>query len=784
MRKALRRSQTRLAVTLGSRRGVASVAALGVLSVGAPLTAYFYGSARVASDVERRVRGGLINPSIEAYPAPLTLEKGQRWTPKQITATLKRRGYYSGDGKSPWSYRLTPGSVELGPAQDASGAGFEGATVKLRSGRVRGIDVREGSGATDSLSLPQAPFSVVPDGNRDLRRPVHVGEIPAMLAKAVIAVEDHRFYDHDGIDLVRTVRAAYDGVLEWRRPRGTSTLTQQLARNVFLSPEQTYRRKLAEFFVAQELEDRLDKRHILEAYLNQVYMGRVGSFNIRGMAMAAEVYFGKRVSQLDLPEAATLAGLLQRPSYLNPFEHPERDAERRNVVLGAMRRAGYVDSDQYRRAVDHPVQTAPMDVDAEWAPYFLEILGRELSEVLGESPNRSVAVHSTIDPDLQAVAVESVRVAIEVVDRQVARQERYRGVEAPKPQVALVALDPRTGAIRALVGGRRYAASQLNRALSRRQPGSTFKPVVFAAALESGLTGDTLFGSSFTLASPINDELTTFHYGDEIYEPTNFGGETQGVVTLRDALVHSINIPTVHVAEQVGYNRVAKLGRRAGMGNVRGTPAAALGAYEASPLQVAAAYTVFANGGERVEPHAIELVRDATGTEIYRAQPRPERVVDERVAYLITNALEDVINRGTGYGVRRAGFQAHVAGKTGTDEDGWFAGFTSNLLTVVWIGFDDNRDLELESADSALPVWAEFMKRAHQLPQYSDPQPFRQPEGVEREWVDLTPLGYDDGRYEFFLEGTAATVRQEIADYELRPPAEPALTAAGYAVGE
>jgi penicillin-binding protein 1B len=323
---------------------------------------------------------------------------------------------------------------------------------------------------------------------------------------------------------------------------------------------------------------------------------------------------------------------------------------------------------------------------------------------------------------------------MERVDEIVDRQRRFRDEQEPRPQCALVAIDPRTGEVKALVGGRDYKRTQLNRALAKRQPGSLFKPFVFSAAFSFKQPD----GSRLTPLSVVQDTALAVEWDEELYEPSNYGYHPQGFITLRDALVHSVNTATVRVARHVGYDRVARLARDASMGSVQATPSAALGSYEVTPLEVAGAYTVFANGGKRVQPRLIRAVRGTTLPVLVQQSSEERQVLDPAVAYLVTDLMGDVLNRGTAARARSIGFDAPAAGKTGTDDDGWFAGFTDRLLCVVWVGFDDNRDLQIDGGKSALPIWAEFMKRAQELPPYRRPQPLERPSEVIE--ADIDPL--------------------------------------------
>ncbi|MBV9745315.1 MAG: penicillin-binding protein 1A, partial [Acidobacteriia bacterium] len=396
-------------------------------------------------------------------------------------------------------------------------------------------------------------------------------------------------------------------------------------------------------------------------------------------------------------------------------------------------------------------------------------------------------VYTTLDPDLQAAAEAAVESGMEYVDQQLkptrqGTRQKEPPLPAGQPQVALVALDPHTGEIRALVGGRNYATSQLNHALAMRQPGSVFKPFVYAAALNTSIAGGSQI---FTPASILNDSPTTFVFDGKGYSPGNFKHEFMGSVSLRQALAHSLNVATVQLAQQVGYAKIVALARRAGLNSgIQATPAVALGAYEATPLEMAGAYTAFANSGERVSPTDVTLVRAADGSILYESRPDPQPVLDPRVNYLLVSMMEDVLTSGTGAVARARGFRLPAAAKTGTSHDGWFAGFTSELLCVVWVGFDDNRELHLEGARSALPIWTEFMKRASKLRQYRDAKPFRSPSGIVP--LRICPdSGQLAGPYcprtvsESFIEGTEPVVQCQIHSPGTLEVAQPLIEPAG-----
>jgi penicillin-binding protein 1B len=556
-------------------------------------------------------------------------------------------------------------------------------------------------------------------------------------------------------------------VIRDRKHRGgASTLTMQLAKLLIVADTGTIRYKISQIVVAFQLEHRFSKQQIFEMYANQIPMGQRGSFSINGFGEAAQVYFGKDVGQLNLAECAFLAGIIQRPSYFNPFHHPDRTIDRRNLVLDSMVETGAITKDQAERAKAEPLHLSAISVDASEAPYFVDLVHEQLLQKLGERDfNREgLRIYTSLDPDLQRAAAEAVEVGMKNVDDQVNRLHPHPkpGETILYPQVTLVALNPHTGQVLALIGGRNYGNSQLNHAVSKRPTGSIFKPFVYAAAFNTAVAGTILPGQNkpFSSISILNDEQTTYDVGGQEYNPRNYKDEYHGQVTAMYALAHSLNNATISLASEVGFDNVAALGRESGIKNARGTPSVAIGSYDATPLDMAGAYTVFANNGVHLDPWELASVRTPSGDIISDYAPTSKQVLDSRVAYLTTNLMEGVMNFGYGYEVRRRGFMAPAAGKTGTSHDAWFAGFTSNLICIVWVGNDDYTDVKLAGALAAAPIWAEFMKRAVLLPQYSDTHGFAPPEGIEVVKIDkvsnlLSDDSCPDGYDAAFLAGTA-----------------------------
>jgi penicillin-binding protein 1B len=560
------------------------------------------------------------------------------------------------------------------------------------------------------------------------------------MVDAVLAIEDRRFFEHSGVNFIRMAEAGWIDITRQRHDQGGSTITMQLSRGFFLTPEKTIRRKLTEMLIAEELEQKFTKQQIFEFYGNWVNLGQRGSFAISGFGEASRTYFNKDLKDITLPEAALLAGIIQGPSRLSPYRHPERALERRNLVLDSMVETHAITREQADKAKATPLKLAPPNVEASDAPYFVDMVRDSLINKFSEHDlnDEAYRIYTTLDPDLQKAAAQAVEAGMKLVDEQVTKMRTKRVkvgkkfethvVPGPQAQVAMVAMDPHTGAVLALVGGRDYGFSQLNHALAKRPTGSIFKPFVYATAMNSAIDGSQ---TVITPASTVTDAPTSFAYGDQIYEPRNYKEEYKGDVTLRYALAMSLNNATVKVAEEVGYDKVADLARLAGITSVKATPAMALGSYDAPPLDMAGAYTSFANGGTRLSPILVNSVRNAKGDVVANFKTDQRQVLDPRIAYIMTSMMESVINNGLGYtAVRLRGFTPPAAGKTGSSHDGWFAGYTSNLLCVVWVGYDDYSDLRLTGAQTAGPIWTEFMKKASALPQYSDMKGFTQPTGV------------------------------------------------------
>ena len=697
--------------------------------VGVAVFAYYYHLYQQVVD-DRLAAGPLFASVAQIYAAPREIRVGQRLALATVAQELRSAGYNINPQLGTFDLRQNAVLIKPGPQ---SYHNTDGATITTDGNEVTAITAENGVPLRAYELEPQLITALSEDKNRTKRRLVTFNEVPQRMVDAVVAIEDRRFFEHGGINYLRTAKCAYQDFTSHQKSCGGSTLTQQLARGFFLTPEKTYVRKLREIMITWQLESRFSKQQIFEMYANQINLGQRGSFAINGFGEAAQAFFGKDLSRLDIAECALLAGTIQSPNRLNPYRHPDRAMERRNVVLDSMVETGAITDAEATRAKAEPIRLAPPNVDASEAPYFVDMVHEQLVQRLGDSLNQqSLRIYTSLDPELQRVASDAVEVGMRNVDELVRKAHGKGAGAATYPQVALVALNPHTGQILAMVGGRNYGISQLNHATSQRPTGSIFKPFVYATAFNTSLNGTALDGNGvFTAVTRINDDAQDFGTNGQSYIPGNFEkGEYPGMVTAATALAHSLNIATISLARRVGYENVAVLARAAGIVSAKATPSMAIGTYSATPIDMAGAYTVFANGGIHLNPWMLASVRSLNGDIVADFAPVASQVLDPRVAYMTQSLLEGVIERGTAASVRLHGFKAPAAGKTGTSHDAWFAGYSSNLICIIWVGNDDYTNVNLEGAKAAAPIWAEFMNRAILLPQYSDMHDFTKPDGV------------------------------------------------------
>jgi penicillin-binding protein 1B len=700
-----------------------------VLVVVSGAGAFIYYYSKYARLIDERLKGGPYTATSRIYAAPSSVSVGDASSANDIAAALRRAGYNENHKNAVGYYAVKPDSIDIFPGPD-SYFDQEPAAIRFSRDHINRIVSLRDNTERPRYDLEPQLVTNLHDRNREKQRLVRYEDIPPLLRNAILSAEDKRFFSHSGFDAIGIVRSAWVDLKRGRNEQGASTLTMQLSRYMFLTLSRTWQRKAAEIMITIQLEQKLTKEQIFELYCNQVDLGRRGSFMIRGFGEASQAYFGKDIKSLNVQEAATLAAMLKSASYYNPFRFPARTKERRNAVLNLMRQEKYIDDRAYGLAVESPLIVKNGPAESSDAPFFVDLVNDDLEKRFPgiDFQQQSARIYTTLDLDLQKAANEAVASGMKQVDDIARKQKRFKNTTFVEPQCALIALDPHTGEIKALVGGRNYGVSQLNHVNSERQPGSIFKPFVYATALNTAITPGSVI---LTPSSIVRDEPTTFTVeGQEPYSPHNFEKEFYGDITYRYALAHSINVATIKIAELVGYDKVVDLAHRAGISEtVLATPAMAIGSYDATPLEMAGAYTVFANGGIRVKPSFLSLVKEPGGRVLLDQKPEKTAVLDPRVNSVLVDMLEEVMRSGTAAGVRGRGFLVPAAGKTGTSHDGWFAGFTSDLLCIVWVGFDNNDELNIEGAKSALPVWTEFMKRAIALRPYSNTKPFEAPEG-------------------------------------------------------
>jgi penicillin-binding protein 1B len=697
------------------------------------------------------------------YARPLALVPGARVSERVVATQLRATGYRAAP-KPPVAegeYWLGARRWQIGRRGFRYPDGFEPAgvaSVELdAAGVVKAISAADGKPLAALFLDPELLGVLHGPGGED-RRLVPLARIPRVLVDAVLAAEDQRFYEHHGIDWVRVGGALLHNVRARRVVEGGSTLTQQLVKNLYVGDERSLLRKLREAPLALLLELRHSKGEILEAYLNEIYLGQDGALAIHGVERAAQHYFGKGVEEVTLPEAALLAGLIPAPSRYSPLRHPERAKQRRDLVLRRMAEQGRIGEAEAAAAKGAEIRLRSAKPAAAPGAHFVRLVQQRLEARLGATAldEGGLSIFTTLDGGFQRAAEAAVATGLARLE---ARHPRLTRAEA-RAEAALVALDPITGDVLAWVGGRDAVRSPFDRAAgARRQPGSLIKPMVAASAL-SRAGNDHLL----TLASVLADEPLEVAAEEGSWRPANFDGRHRGPVTLRQALEQSLNVPIARLGLEVGLVRVVETTRRFGIaGPLRPVPSVSLGAFEVTPLEISAAYAVFASGGVRPEPRFTLAVLRPDGRVRGGENVRRERVLEEAESYLVLSALRGVVERGTARSLRKLGVSAPVAGKTGTSDgarDAWFVGFTPDLVVGVWVGFDGGAKLGLTGAEAALPIFAAFAKGALAR---SLPSPFPVPKRIEVVEIDpqtgLRAGPGCPGHDEIFLRGTAPEQR-------------------------
>jgi len=679
-------------------------------------------------------------PPVRVLSTSFAIREDMRLSREDLVERLKRLGYRQVEGRpaTPGEYALRFRSIEIARNRfDGPDGPVEPLTVRVRlASHVGNVENAETGRDVRDFRLEPEPLGLLSGDAHEERLPTPLADVPPVLQHAVIAIEDRRFESHPGFDPLGILRALVANVRQGEVVQGGSTITQQLAKNLYHAQDRrTVAQKIWETLSAISLEMARTKQAILERYLNEVYLAQRGPMAIVGVGAAAHHYFGKEVRYLDLPESALLAGLIQSPGRYHPYRHPDAARERRDLVLQAMREAGFITEEERQAAAAAPLRLRPEPShDPRQAPYFVDYVAEELHRLgIADAESAGLTVFTTLDPLLQARAETAL-------ETRLAKDERTYKQLRPLPggslQGAVVALRPADGAVLAMVGGRDYGRSQFNRiAQAHRQPGSLFKPFVYLAGFQRAQEEGE---PSFTPATVLDDSPFEEEVAGVLWAPHNFDEEFRGPVTARQALTHSLNVPTIRAAEQIGLREVIRAARRCGIESpLEPVPSIALGTFEVTPLEIAAAFTPFADGGERRSPRSIEAVVDGHGKKRLLPEPEHKTATTPQAAYLTLDLMRDVVRQGTAAGIGAWGLQADLAGKTGTTDEGrdaWFLGFNPDFMALAWVGFDNNRPLRLGGSALALPIWADVAAGAGLDPQSR----FEEPDGLIREDVDPT----------------------------------------------
>jgi penicillin-binding protein 1B len=747
-----RESGTRVKEWVRSQSKIATVAwALLVLALLAPLAIPFEALVRAHLDDE------MFMAPTRFYASPLLIRPGMEISRSTLEDHLERIGYRRTRRSRVdlGEYRLSSRDWIIGRrAFRPFGQLDAGGVVTIRvsyGGRVSRLRSEDGR-SLSYLALEPEQLGSPYDPDREDRLPIKLSDVPQHVIDAVLTIEDQRFYEHGGLDIKRIAGATVANVKAMGVVQGGSTISQQLAKNLYLSPRRTPLRKLREAALALVLESRYGKDEILEAYLNEVYLAQDGGVAIHGIGRAAEYFFGKDVTQLDIPEGALIAGIIRGPSLYSPIRNPETATRRRDLVLDLMLERELIAENAHERAIRAGLGVTRRTHDSDHGRYFVDWAAKRLERNLGKDVLAGgFSVFTTLSMELQREAEDAVRDGLARLGRDYPRLEG----EDQDLQAALVAVDPATGAVLAMVGGRDYGRSQFNRAVyARRQPGSSFKPIVALTALAQ---------HSFTLASMLEDEPLSVETPAGLWEPANYDDRFRGSLTLREALERSLNVPFARLGIAVGPEQIVETAHKLGIqSRLRPVPSLALGSSEVTPLELTRAFGVLAAEGFRADLHSNLAVVDAAGDILQRMEVDGEMAYDPAEAYLVTSALRGAVERGTGRSLRTWGYRGPVAAKSGTTNDfrdAWFIGYTPSLAVGVWVGFDDGRSIGLSGSRAALPIFARFMVGA--LGRYGEDVEFSMPRGLEIVEINrqsgLRAGPGCPGEPEVFIRGTAPT---------------------------
>ena len=682
----------------------------------------------LSTQVEKRFSARRWSIPSTVYSDTTLLYPGQRLNPSLFNEKLVNLGYrrvhhlpsqkgelrirpdaldiFLNDLKTPWTQRQGF-LVQIGFSENRVGT-----IIRMESGETMPI-----------LELEPEEIMQFFGQERERRQLISIEQVPEHLIQAVLAAEDHRFFQHYGVDFRGILRALITNLRHGSIRQGGSTLTQQLAKNYFLTPARTITRKFREVILSVIIELKYDKREILEIYLNEIYLGQKGSVAINGFGEAAYFYFNKPVKHLTLSQAAIMAGLIKAPNHYSPYKDKARCRTRRNAVLKAMHRWEWITETELQAALKQPIKAAGFIASDTKAPYFIDYLTEQLNTLYRPEDLSSLglSVYTTLDTQVQWAAEKALAKGLARLENSNAALQRQAPEE--KLQGAIVVMQPKTGHILALVGGRNYGVSQFNRITQAlRQPGSAFKPIVYLSSL-----------SKFTPTSLLSNDPKSYTVNGEVWEPQNFEPVTEYSVSLKDALKKSYNLATVDLAMQTGLERIVDVAGRFQFSTpLKPYPSLALGAFEVIPIELTRAYCVFAAEGVQPFPLSLKGVVDEDDKILEHQHLNIERLITPAEAFVMNSMLQNVVKEGTARSLKWRGVSWPVAGKTGTTNnfrDAWFVGYTPDILALVWVGFDNGDSIEATGAAAALPIWADLMIA---IPQYRSETDFKMPGGVEK----------------------------------------------------
>jgi penicillin-binding protein 1B len=659
------------------------------------------------------------------------LYPGQTINPPLLKDKLTRLGYHPVPHRpqTEGEMRKISGGLEIflhdlqTPSTHRSGFAVR---IRLAQNQIRSMVRMDERSSLPLLELEPEEIMLFFGSEREKRQLLSIDQVPQHLIFAVLAAEDTRFYEHHGVDPRGVLRALYTNLRYGTIRQGGSTITQQLAKNYFLTPKRTLTRKAKELLMSLIIELKYAKNEILEIYLNEIYLGQKGSVSINGVGEASHFYFGKPVEKLSLNEAAAIAGMIKGPNYYSPYVDKGRCRNRTNLVLRAMQRNGWISDETLNTALETPIRPVGFTVNGRKAPYFIDYLSQQLTTLYppDELSSLGLSIYTTLDTQVQVAAEQALEKGLTRLEKSYPKL--YRSDPEKQLQGAVVVMQPKTGYILAMVGGRNYSFSQFNRiSQALRQPGSTFKPFTYLSALEE-----------FTPATLLSNEPRTYTVGNQKWQPKNFEPVPETQLRMREALANSVNLATVDLAMRVGLDRIVQTAEAFQFSTaLKPYPSLPLGAFEVIPLELARAYCAFAADGVEPYPLSLKEVIDENGQVLERRHMSIRQVTSPEKAYMISSMLRSVVENGTGRSLKYQGIQIPVAGKTGTTndaKDAWFVGYTPDILALVWVGFDNGESTHLTGSSAALPIWADLVKR---IPQHTSGDWFRVPAGVVKRTI-------------------------------------------------